>query len=199
MSTSFLLSFLMLHVLFSGASNAQTITCKVKTVNSGDTLTISDKTGKTYKARLYGIDAPENKQKFGEQAHRMLFVMVRDKDIDVSVAGLDSRGLPYVHVYVNGASVNGAMVKSGYAWVLPEGCKDKPCETWRSFQVFASTNKKGFWQTPNAESPWAWRKRKSKSEATANGWSDDDGNFTYTRSYARKVDTRKKTNKRRST
>ena len=138
---------------------------KVVSVSSGNLLSVQDQTGEIQQVSLYGVDAPDNEQKMGQQAHKMLSAMIGDKDVEVKVDGTDRKGVPSVHLFLNGLSINAAMVKSGYAWVNPATCKSSNCSTWTGYQQYASKNKKGLWVDSKAEPPWMWRERRKKAEA----------------------------------
>ncbi len=59
-------------VVFPVASwgNSTTFEAKVVKIVDGDTITALDAQNTTIKIRMYGIDAPESKQAFGQKAKR---------------------------------------------------------------------------------------------------------------------------------
>ena len=152
---------------------------KVVSVSSGNLLSVQDQTGEIQQVSLYGIDAPDNEQKMGQQAHKMLSAMVGDKDVEVKVDGTDPKGVPSVHLVLNGLSINAAMVKSCYAWVNPASCKSSNCSTWTDYQQYASKNKKGLWVDSEAEPPWMWRERRKKAEALVKKVNEDSEYVSY--------------------
>lgn len=163
----------------SNCMGAESIKGKVISVSSGNLLSVQDQTGEIQQVSLYGIDAPDNEQKMGQQAHKMLSAMVGDKDVTVKVDGTDPRGMPSVHLALNGLSINAAMVKSGYAWVNPATCKSSSCSTWTDYQQYASNNKKGLWIDSEADPPWKWRERRKKAEALVKKVNEESDFLTY--------------------
>jgi endonuclease YncB( thermonuclease family) len=143
------------------------VLCNVVKVIDGDTLIASDQTGKNYTLKLYGIDAPQSEQNAGSKATQMLTAMIKDKDVTVVVVGKDNNGLPYVKLLLNGVSVNAAMVKSGYAWVNTDNCKDSQCDQWSQYQRLATDHRKGLWEQLNPEPPWVWLDRRARATAIA--------------------------------
>lgn len=61
-------------VVFPVASwgNSTTFEAKVVKIVDGDTITALDAQNTTIKIRMYGIDAPESKQAFGQKAKQAL-------------------------------------------------------------------------------------------------------------------------------
>ncbi|MCL7036681.1 hypothetical protein MKW94_030164, partial [Papaver nudicaule] len=69
-----------------------------------------------YRIRFRGIDAPENKQPFGEEAKKELTKLVQGKCVIVHVYGKDQHGRHVGDVYCNGEFVQEIMLKKGLAW-----------------------------------------------------------------------------------
>lgn len=172
-----------LAFLANNCTATEQIKGKVVSISSGNLLSVQDHTGKIQLVSLYGIDAPDNEQKMGLQAGKMLAAMVHEKDVEVRVEGMDSKGRPNVEILLNGVSVNAAMVKSGSAWVNPETCKASDCSSWSGYQQYASQNKKGLWVDPDAEPPWKWRERRSKAAAKAKSLAEENQYRTYDQPY----------------
>ncbi|MFL1707055.1 thermonuclease family protein [Campylobacter sp. MOP7] len=57
------------------------LTGKVIKVADGDTITILNPQKKQIKVRLYGIDAPEKKQAYGEKSRKFLDSMIAGKNV----------------------------------------------------------------------------------------------------------------------
>ena len=69
-----------------------------------------------HKIRLYGIDAPESHQAFGQKSKHHLSSLVFGKDVRVAYKSRDKYGRILGIVYVDGRDVNLAMLQAGYAW-----------------------------------------------------------------------------------
>ncbi len=59
---------LILCLLVSRLSFADTLTGKVVRIADGNTITVQDSSGQELEIRLQGIDAPEHNQAFGQEA-----------------------------------------------------------------------------------------------------------------------------------
>lgn len=107
----------------------------------GDTITALDEQNTSFKIRLYGIDASESKQAFGQKAKQALSSAISSQNITV--------------------------VDSGYAWVYRfDGNAIVP--TYLKFEASAQKAVKGLWVDPNPVAPWEWRQQNQKSQKTKN-------------------------------
>lgn len=132
---------------------------QIVSITDGDTLKILHE-GQQVKVRLYGIDAPEKKQAFGQAAKSQLQVLVTGKQIDIDPVDIDRYGRTVGIVRADGAVINGEMVKSGYAWVYEQYCSRSECRDWKAEQAQAVTARWGLWQDPAPTPPWEWRRKK---------------------------------------
>ncbi|MCP3888624.1 MAG: thermonuclease family protein [Desulfobulbaceae bacterium] len=73
---------------------------------------------------------------------KMFDAMIGSKNITLAKKTESGKNVTTARVYLNGISINVAMVKSGHAWVTQASCTKIECENWVIFQQFASTNKK---------------------------------------------------------
>jgi endonuclease YncB( thermonuclease family) len=126
-------------------------------VIDGDTLKLDGKS-----IRLQGIDAPELKQKCnlgaeevycGEQAHIELERLVFGKKVGGTDEGIDKYRRQLSYCYVNGNSINRAMVKTGHA------------RSYRNYdllfifdEIYAFFHQAGLW-VGGFEEPWLLRKK----------------------------------------
>ena len=95
-------------------------------VADGDTLTLvtvgsaprADRipAATQHKIRLYGIDAPESHQAFGQKSKHHLSSLVFGKDVRVAYKSRDKYGRILGTVYVDGKDVNLEMIRAGLAW-----------------------------------------------------------------------------------
>lgn len=146
---------------------ADSIKGKVVSVSDGNLISLQDESGEIRQVSLYGIDAPDQEQKMGQHAQKMLSAMVSEKNVEVTVNGVDITGVASGCISFNGLSINAAMVKAGCAWVNPGTCKSSNCSAWKEYQQYARNNKKGLWVDREAEPPWEWRERRLKAETMA--------------------------------
>ena len=136
------------------------ISGKVVNVADGDTLTILNAENKQTKIRLYGIDAPEKAQDFGNVSREYLAGLVAGKTIEVTVVDVDQYGRSVGRIKVAGKEVTEEMLKAGMAWIYTAYCKIPECKQWKQVESQAKTAKIGLWSNPTAQEPWLWRKER---------------------------------------
>jgi len=129
-------------------------------VADGDTITILRDRRDQVKIRLYGIDAPESGQPFGKAAKQSLSSMVYGQSVEVEVMDTDRYGRTVARVFVDGDDVNAAQLRSGYAWLYRQYCKDWVCGEWTELEATARSSRVGLWADQNPTPPWQWRRDK---------------------------------------
>jgi endonuclease YncB( thermonuclease family) len=77
-----LLAALLLWLLFLPLL-ADTLTCRVISIDGGDILTILDAKFQQYKIRLVGIDAPESEQPFGARSQQHMSALAFGRSVIV--------------------------------------------------------------------------------------------------------------------
>lgn len=80
--------------------SAETLTGQVLGVHDGDTLTLLVAGNQPVKVRLTGIDAPELKQPYGQQAKQALSALAFGKEARVESPGPDKYGRTLGTVFV---------------------------------------------------------------------------------------------------
>lgn len=134
------------------------ITGKVIRVADGDTITILDAQNTQNKIRLYGIDAPEKVQDFGNKSREKLASLVAGKNIDVMVMDIDRYGRSVGRIKIGEQEVAEEMLKAGMVWLYVNYCKIPECKQWKQLENQARNAKIGLWSNPTAQEPWIWRK-----------------------------------------
>jgi endonuclease YncB( thermonuclease family) len=132
---------------------------KVVKVMDGDTLQI--KKGKELiKIRLYGVDCPEKKQRYGTEATAFATQLFLNKKVRVEAVHTDQYGRTVALVSAGRKMLNRELVREGYAWVYPAYCKRQPlCAELCKLEEKAKKKKKGLWQQKRPLAPWTWRKK----------------------------------------
>ncbi len=129
----------------------------VKRVIDGDSLLVTAG-GRNVEIRLYGIDAPEYKQPFAEEAKIYVKHWVGRQRVMVQPEDVDMYGRT-VAVIVQGDQVlNSDLVRVGLAWVYPRYCRKDVCKTWKELESAAHSAKSGLWHDRQPIAPWQWRK-----------------------------------------
>lgn len=129
------------------------IYAKVIKVSDGDTIHLLDENNTKYKIRLQGIDAPENKQEYGQEAKNFLSSMIKDKAVKAVIEDKDKYDRFVATIYLNKMNINRAMVANGYAHAYRDFSTKYIKE-----EVNAKKNRLGLWQSDNVKSPSDFRK-----------------------------------------
>lgn len=132
----------------------QELYAKVIKISDGDTIQAIDINKNTYKIRLQGIDAPENKQEYGKEAKSFLSAMIKDKEVKLIIEDKDKYGRYLATIYLNQMNVNRQMVANGYAHAYKEYSKE-----YIQDENNAKKKRLGLWQSDNVISPSEFRKR----------------------------------------
>lgn len=128
---------------------------RVVKVVDGDTITLLTAEKKQIKIRLYGIDAPEKKQAFGEKSRNFLADRVGGKVVEIKEMGVDKYKRFLAVIYFKGTDINAELVKNGYAWAFVKYSND-----YIGLENLARRSKTGLWRDKNAIAPWEFRKNK---------------------------------------
>jgi micrococcal nuclease len=98
------------------AASTDTFTGKVTVITDGDSIKVLN--GRTeVTIRLEGIDCPEAKQAFGQQAKKQTSELCFGKTVTVQPKGKDGYGRTLADVILpDGKSLNHELVRSGSAW-----------------------------------------------------------------------------------
>ncbi len=133
------------------------LTCTVKSVYDGDTLTARCPSGEV-KVRMFGIDSPEMAQKpWGNNAKQALRGLLPLSDpIRLQVRDQDRYGRTVAQAFVGDRDVGLEMVRLGQA-VMYEQYNDSPA--YRQAQTEAKKARRGVWkESGSQQDPAAWRR-----------------------------------------
>lgn len=170
------LTFLL--ILISNVSFAATIDARIIKVYDGDTVTFiveSDvnELNKSrgieptkFRARFYGIDAPELNQEFGKNSRDYLSNLILNKVVKLESVPTDKYGSVVdiygrfiVKMYYEGEYINLKMIEKGYAWSYTKYNSNDPVLNEAEKQ--AKSNALGLWNTNNPPiKPEDWRRLK---------------------------------------
>jgi len=137
-------------------------------VSDGDTMNVQKVengkfVGEVIKIRMFGIDAPEKSQDYGNESKQALEKLVSGKMLEIEEKNRDRYGRTVAVVYANGKNVNEEMVKAGNAWWYQE--YDKNDTRMQAYQENAKKNKLGLFGKRGYVEPWNYRREK-KAAAT---------------------------------
>ena len=134
------------------------MTGKVVGIYDGDTITIIDDLDQgKFKIRLYGIDAPEKKQDFGQKAKQHLSSLIFNKVVKIKFTEIDRYGRIVGKIFLNDIEINIEMLKAGLAWHYS---RYDQTSTYINAEKQARTEKRGIWSIKNSIPPWEYRKHK---------------------------------------
>jgi len=126
---------------------------KVIKISDGDTITVLNSKEQT-KVRLYGIDAPEKKQDYGQRSKQFLASLIAGQMVEVEPKGKDRYKRTLGIILYKGQDINAQMVLNGYAWAYVKYSK-----IYVDQEKMAREKKLGLWQSNDPTPPWQWRKR----------------------------------------
>jgi len=134
---------------------AQRFSVKVVGISDGDTFTCINSDNLQLKVRIYGIDAPEKKQAFGNKSKEYLSSLIFGKVITINVQSLDSWGRYIAYVYtLDGDDVSLLMLKAGMAWHF---VKYDNTLAYSNAELDARKFKRGLWYDKAPLAPWDFR------------------------------------------
>ena len=145
---------IILAFVFSFAG-ADVLFGKVVKITDGDTITVLDGLSVQHKIRLFGIDAPEKKQAYGNAAKQHLSNMIVAKFVKIEYGSKDRYKRILGTVFLGNEDINAKMVKDGFAWAFVRYSK-----RYKKEEYEARTHRRGLWSDTNVIAPWDFRKKK---------------------------------------
>ena len=127
----------------------------VVSVIDGDSIEFRNHDGKKWEVRLYQIDAPEWRQRFGQEAASVLRNLCLDQRAEIVSRDIDSFGRTVANLTCNGTNAQRHMVQNGYAWGYRIG-SDESNELIQ-LQDIARSERRGLWQDENPMEPERFR------------------------------------------
>lgn len=134
---------------------AQAEQFRVVGVSDGDTINVLSKDNRLVKCRLYGIDAPESRQAWGQRSKQSLSDLVFKKTVNVEQVDRDQYGRSVCRIFVDGIDVNKTQLQRGMAWWYKRYSSDA---NYRQAENTAKQQGIGLWSEPNPVPPWEFRR-----------------------------------------
>jgi micrococcal nuclease len=135
-------------------------------VVDGDTLHVRveriSRRGRPYarnvKIRIYGLDAPEGAQAWGDRATEALRALVLDKPVELRVVTRDHYGRTVALVMVDGRDVTAEMIAGGHGWAFRSYLGSLEGDTlYCALEYRAREARLGLWASSSHGPPWAYR------------------------------------------
>lgn len=124
-------------------------------ISDGDTVQVM-RDGRAVKIRLYGIDAPEKTQAFGQRAKQFTGEAVFGKVVTVKVHDTDRYGRTVAEIIEpDGKSLNEELVRAGLAWWYRNFAKKE--QRFEVLEQEARAAKRGLWADAHPVPPWEFR------------------------------------------
>lgn len=149
--------WLLLAAALSPYANAAS-TYRVVGISDGDTLTALSGGRERVKCRLYGIDAPEKKQAYGQASKASLAALSFGRSAVIDVMGHDRYGRALCKVQVNGLDVNREQIARGMAWMYRQYARDAD---YSDAEMAARAHGLGVWRDSDPVAPWDFRRQRS--------------------------------------
>ena len=137
---------------------------KVVAVQEGDRLTILHN-GKKLTVQLYGIDAPELKQPYGNEARTFLDAFTKEETVEIEPVGPVKKSALTGMAFLGSDNINELLLLKGQAWVDRRQCTTDICSKWIKMEEAAKATKKGLWSDPQAIPPWEFRAQNTPKPA----------------------------------
>lgn len=131
-------------------------------VSDGDTITVLDADRHRTRVRLWGVDAPESKQAFGEASRRHLAEHIAGKKVRLELRGRDRYGRVLAVVWLGEENENLMQVRDGYAWHYVAFAKNAP--EYAAAEKSARECRVGLWSDAHPVPPWEWRKARRRKD-----------------------------------
>jgi len=129
---------------------------KVVGISDGDTFTGLTNDNQQVKCRIYGIDAPEKKQAFGNLSKQTLSDLIFRKQVQIKIQNKDRWQRAIVWVFTSDKKdISAEMLKAGMAWHYK---KYDNTEEYAELENKARADKKGLWADNKPIAPWEFRK-----------------------------------------
>ena len=146
----------------SVAVTGEHVSGQVGFVADGDSFELRTDDGRTVQVRLHGIDAPEWRQPFSDQAREALTRQIRGRRVELTVMDADQYGRLVGDLHCGGKWINEVLVADGWAWHYKR-YSDNAALAHAEQQARAAG--RGLWRDANPIPPWEWRRRHPRAES----------------------------------
>ena len=143
------------------ACRAQRFPVTVVGISDGDTFTVINRDKLQLKVRIYGIDAPEKGQAFGNRSKQALSSYIAGKEIEIDVQYQDRWGRSVAKAYTpEGEDIALLMLRDGMAWHFKRYDSSRE---YANAEAEARNAGIGLWADANPTAPWDFRKHRESN------------------------------------
>lgn len=149
------ISLALVLALAFGAAHAQAQQYRVIGVSDGDTIRVLNGDRQQIKCRMYGIDAPESSQDYGQRSKAALSDAIYQKMVSVEILDQDQYGRSVCRIFLNGVDVNKVQLQRGMAWHYKRYSQDA---AYSQAESAARQQRLGLWSDSHPTPPWSFRR-----------------------------------------
>lgn len=130
---------------------------QVTYIYDGDTYEVVLFNSEKERIRLYGIDCPETKQRFGAEATQFVTELLEGNEVVITKHYTDHYGRIIADVEVSGKDLASELLANGYAWHYKQYSQD---EDLSNLEKEARVKQVGLWVDPEPVAPWEYRRKR---------------------------------------
>lgn len=131
------------------------ITARVVSVVDGDSILVLTPGNKQVELKLHGVDSPEEKQPFGEDAKQFTSQHCMGKIVLYRIVGIDIYERTISTVFLeDGRELNLELLRAGLAWHYDRYSNR---QAYTDAEAQARKDGLGLWAEENPTPPWEWR------------------------------------------
>lgn len=138
-----------------GTVHAQSQQYRVIGVSDGDTIRVLSGDRHQIKCRMFGIDAPESSQDYGQRSKAALSDAIFRKMVRVDILDQDQYGRRVCRIFLNGVDINKLQLQRGMAWHEKRYSQDA---AYSQAESAARQQRLGLWSDANPTPPWSFRR-----------------------------------------
>ena len=134
---------------------------KVVAYASASAFAVLDPDEKLRRVKLTGIDAPEKRQRFAQEAQRLAADYLGKQPVAIVIDAIGEHDRVHGRVAVDGADLGLILLEAGLAWCDPADSKHLPAALRDAYAHAcdqARKERRGLWQDAHPVPPWEFRK-----------------------------------------
>ncbi len=138
----------------------EVLQARVVAYGSATAFAVLDPAQKVKRIKLTGIDAPEKKQRFAQQAQRLASEYLGTNAIEIAVDAAEEQRI-HGRVAVDGRDLGLILLEAGLAWCDPADSRHLPGALQTAYTQACSqarSERRGLWQDANPVPPWEYRR-----------------------------------------
>lgn len=146
----------------------QSYSGRITRISDGDTVHVTDSSGRKHKIRMAHIDAPELNQAYGEKSRANLSAAAANAKVKVKVFETDRYGREVAQLWLGDTDLNLKQIRDGAAWHYESYAKKQQNKLtyteYAAAQKQAEQNRKGLWRGKNPQAPWDFRRQNNPQQ-----------------------------------